>query len=294
MKVRVSAASVSETIVVHVVRLLGAAGAASRRGGPRTDQAEPHKAAPAKREPLWRNPGIAALLAFSALPLAAQFSPNDQSARAMQLDRFVLPEFPPFLRQAGVLQGTVVVAIGRRPGAAPDDILILESTDPRLSDAALDAIRDWKFKPHDLRSANDEAAPIVRFLFTTGSVSVVPLTTSQRSSARRPIRADTPVELPNFSHLDHTPALVHQVPPEFPPSLRHRVAHGTVVVKYFVDATGRVRLPTVISASEPAFGEAALTAMRQWRYDPPRIDGRPVIVLERHAFEFNAGATIAP
>lgn len=213
---------------------------------------------------------------------------NDQTARVLQLTRFVLPEFPTFLRQAGVFQGTVAVAIGRDARGHADDVLVIESTDPRFSDAALEAIREWRFSTEKIPSV-DDAIPIVRFLFSTGSVSVVPLNASaSRGGPRRVVRADTPIELPNFSHLDRTPALLHQITPQFPPAVRERVAKGTVVVKYFVDATGRVRLPAVISATDPELGAAAVAAMRQWRYEPPLIDGRPVIALERHSFEFSA------
>jgi TonB family protein len=231
---------------------------------------------------------LTSLLLFAVQPLRAQGSPNDQSARLMRLDRFVLPEFPPFLRQAGVMQGTVVAAIGHDEKGRADDILILESSDPRFSDAALDAIREWRFQPHADAARAGDAAPVVRFLFTTGSVSVVPLTASSGGVTRRAVRADSPIELPNFSHLDQPPPLLQQATPEFPAALRSRVTRGTVVVKYFVDSTGRVRLPSVISATEPEFGAAALTAIRQWRYEPPRIDGKPVVALERHAFEFSA------
>lgn len=234
--------------------------------------------------------GLSALLFATAA--SAQLAPNEQSARAMRLERFVVPEFPPFLRQSGVLQGTVVVALGRDAADRVGDMLVLESTDPRFTDAALDAIREWRFSARAPSSAAAEIdVPVVRFLFTTGAISVVPLTpTTGRSSSRRSIRAESPVELPNFSHLDRVPKALHAPAPEFPAALRTRSQGGTAVVKYFVDPDGRVRLPVVVSAPEPAFGAAALDALRQWRFEPPRIDGKPVVVLERHSFQFSAPA----
>lgn len=236
---------------------------------------------------------FAALSLLTAPSLRAQLPPNEQSARLMQLERFVVPDFPPFLRQSGVLQGTVVAAIGYDSQGRAEDILVLESTDPRFTAATFDAIHEWRFKI-DARApvTGETAVPVVRFLFTSGAVSVVPLTTAARGAPRRAIRADTPIELPNFSHLDQIPAALHAPAPEFPPSLRGRVATGTVVVKYFVDATGRVRLPTVVSATAPELGVVALRALRQWRYEVPRVDGKPVIALERHSFTFSA--SVAP
>ncbi len=210
----------------------------------------------------------------------------------MRLERFVLPKFPPFLRQAGLLQGTVVAAIGHDGLGRANDILILESSDSRFSDAVLDAIREWRFAPPQRTpAAVEDSAPVVRFLFTTGSVSVIPLTPAARGTTRRAVRAESPIELPNFSHLDQAPALLHQPPPKFPVTLRARAMEGSVIVKYFVDTMGKVRLPSVISATDPEFGVAALDAIRQWRYEPPRIDGRPVVALERHSFHFTAAGS---
>ena len=242
----------------------------------------------------WRGPAARLALAAAAVVLLrapgyAQRAPNEQSARVMRLERFVVPEFPPFLRQAGVLQGSVVVAVGHDARGRADDILVLESSDPRFTAAALEAIREWRFQSGDeIPAADDASVPIVRFLFTTGAVSVVPLTVSGGNRSRRAIRADTPIELPNFSHLDRPPVALQQPAPEFPSALRNRVTQGLAIVKYFVDQTGVVRLPTIVSASEPEFGVAALAAIRQWRYEPPRIDGKPVIALERQSFQFAA------
>jgi TonB family protein len=185
-----------------------------------------------------------------------------------------------------VTQGTVVVAFERGARNRAGDVLVLESTDSRFADAALDAIREWRFAAHASGGGVVEDAPVVRFLFTTGSIAVVPLTAGPRTGDRRTIRADSAVELPNFSHLDAPPKALASPAPGFPVALRGRLSQGTVVVKYFVDPQGKVRLPVVVSASDPAFGAAALAAIREWRYEPPRIDGRPVVALERHSFHF--------
>jgi TonB family protein len=185
-----------------------------------------------------------------------------------------------------VLQGNVVVAIGHDARGAIDP-LVLESSDPRFTDATLDAIREWRFEPpKNSPEVAEPSVPVVRFLFTTGAVSVMPLVASSREGSRRGVRADTPIELPNFSHLDHIPKALQNPAPEIPAATRERAATGTAVVKYFVDRDGRVRLPLVISATDPEFGKAAVAALREWRFEPPRIDGKPVIVLERHSFQF--------
>jgi TonB family protein len=229
-----------------------------------------------------------AVATFGAVPLPPH---NEQSARTMRLEKFIVPEFPTFLRQTGVMQGSVVVAIGHDAKGKPDDVLVLESSEPHFTDATLDAIRHWRFETGATVPPPSEApVPVVRFFFTSGNVSIVPLTTSPRSSARRPVRADTPVELPNFSHLDVEPKPLHRPMPEFPPSLRGKTERGTALVKYFVDPEGRARVPVAVHATEPQFAAAALEAVRKWRFEPPRIDGRPVVALEMQFFQFGPPA----
>jgi len=64
--------------------------------------------------------------------------------------------------------------------------------------------------------------------------------------------------------------------PEYPAALLKKNLVGHVVISLRIGANGRVYDPAVVSASDPAFGEAALTAVRLWRYLPRVEDGRPV------------------
>jgi TonB family protein len=218
---------------------------------------------------------------------AAELPSNENSARTMRLERFVLPEFPVFLRHTGVTQGTVVIALSHDARGRADDVLVLESSDPRFTDAVLEAVRAWRFNTGpDAEAAREAEIPVVRFAFVSGTISVVSLAVTGGTRSRKVVRPETPIELPNFSHLDAMPRAVRQPHPEFPLALRERVAQGNALVKYFVDTEGRVRLPVVVTASAPEFGEAALAAVRQWRFEPPRIDGKPVVALERQFFQF--------
>ncbi len=64
-------------------------------------------------------------------------------------------------------------------------------------------------------------------------------------------------------------------PPEYPDKLRKANLAGQVKLKLRVLATGAVLDPSIVSASDPAFGEAAVESMRQWRFFPRIKNGRP-------------------
>lgn len=75
--------------------------------------------------------------------------------------------------------------------------------------------------------------------------------------------------------------------PAYPAALRQTGLKGTAVVTMLITAQGRVRDPVVERASEPPFGQEALTAVRQWRFLPRVVDGQPVETRVSMPFAFD-------
>ena len=69
-------------------------------------------------------------------------------------------------------------------------------------------------------------------------------------------------------------------------ALRKAGVKGKAVVTVRITPQGTVRDPVVESASDPAFGEAALAAVRQWRFIPRVEDGRAVEARVNMPFVF--------
>lgn len=67
--------------------------------------------------------------------------------------------------------------------------------------------------------------------------------------------------------------LVHRVDPVYPDT----DAEGTVVLHAIIGPDGTVQQLAVISGPEP-LRDAALDAVRQWRYQPYLLNGDPVTV----------------
>jgi hypothetical protein len=70
------------------------------------------------------------------------------------------------------------------------------------------------------------------------------------------------------------PVVYRVVKPIYPQSLRFADQSGEVLVDFTVNTTGRVVNAKVLSAPHPLFGARALEAVRQWRFEPGRVDGR--------------------
>jgi TonB family protein len=111
-------------------------------------------------------------------------------------------------------------------------------------------------------------------------------------AARRPRLTPTPSPTPRFvppppaeSPAPVTvggdikpPARLKGVPPVYPADAVASRTEGTVVVEATIDTTGRVSSAT-IRRSVPSLDQAALDAVRQWLYEPTKINGQAVPVI---------------
>src|SRR6185312_16508904 len=65
---------------------------------------------------------------------------------------------------------------------------------------------------------------------------------------------------------------------------------GVVTLELIVDAAGHVAEATVLAPAGHGFDEAALQAVRQFRFAPGRIDGKPVPVKVTYRYAFTMRA----
>lgn len=80
-----------------------------------------------------------------------------------------------------------------------------------------------------------------------------------------------------------SPVKIVDVPPVMPESAARAGIRGIVIVEITIDVDGTVKDARVLR-SIPMLDAAALEAVRQWRYDPATIAGKPVIMTVSVAF----------
>ena len=71
--------------------------------------------------------------------------------------------------------------------------------------------------------------------------------------------------------------LINKVPPKYPKKARKNHIEGTVVLHAEISKEGEIADLSAISG-DPMLTQAALDAVRQWKYRPYLIDGKPVAV----------------
>jgi protein TonB len=76
------------------------------------------------------------------------------------------------------------------------------------------------------------------------------------------------------------PLKVHDVRPTYPESMRAAGREGIVPIEAMIGRDGHVASARVLSAQvHPDFAAAALEAVRQWRFTPTLLNGKPVDVV---------------
>lgn len=76
--------------------------------------------------------------------------------------------------------------------------------------------------------------------------------------------------------LDRVPRAKVQIPPDYPYAMKQTGTGGSVVVEFDVDIAGQVVRVEAISYTDREFVEPAVRAVRKWRFEPGRRNGKAV------------------
>ncbi len=90
----------------------------------------------------------------------------------------------------------------------------------------------------------------------------------------------------DINELDFEPKVIKSSSPVFPKEMWDVEASGQVLVEFFIDSKGNVRAPGLKSSSNDYFAIAALTAIKDWKFQPPMKRGKPVTARAYQPFFF--------
>jgi len=208
---------------------------------------------------------------------------------APALQQAVWPVYPAALLRGGVTGSARVRA---RIGAQGEvnEVELLAASHPDFGRAAVAMMQAWRFDPPGAAGRRDALEYEQRFSAARPADSGVPASATQllERLALGGTAATGVAGVAGAGDLDAPLRPLLQVQPSVPPSLRQARVAGSATVEFYVDAQGRVLLPELASASHEEFGWAALTAVNQWRFEPPRRGGQPVVARGRVQLKVDA------
>lgn len=110
------------------------------------------------------------------------------------------------------------------------------------------------------------------FRVPPAEVDATASSTENGGTAERPLQ---PAGLIELSADAAEGILVHRVEPEYPEQARMQHVQGPVLLDVHMDREGAVQDVKLVGG-DPLLGEAAIAAVRQWRFKPQMVNGRAV------------------
>ncbi|MGO8757620.1 MAG: energy transducer TonB [Terracidiphilus sp.] len=174
----------------------------------------------------------------------------------------VNPEFSDEARRANY-QGACLITLTVDAQGNPQNIRVVRALGMGLDEKAIEAIRQYKFKP----AMKDGKTPVAVMV----TIEVV-----FRLYARgKPV----PSTAPGFDTVPSNvspPHLLDYVVPKYSYNGRKNRISGDCVIGLTVDTHGVPQNVHVVTSLEPSLDENAVKAVKQWRYTPAMSNGNAV------------------
>jgi TonB family protein len=217
---------------------------------------------------------------FCGLPLlSAQAVPQRVRVTESAMRSFVVhkvpPEYPPQAREAHI-QGTVNLQIWVSKTGDIEDLKLV-SGHPLLAPAAIEAVKQWKYKPYLLNGTPVIVETTVSVNFTLaeepapGQTSGIAPSTDSKASAATvpgPLRVSAGIE---------SGLIVKKVAPVYPQMAKDARIQGDVILKAVIDREGNVVSLEPVSGP-PELAPPAIEAVKKWKYKPYLRNGMPMEV----------------
>ncbi len=227
-------------------------------------------------------------------PAKNEFTPADFSAHGAEID-------VPYSGHAfyeGITEGNAAVGVMLDRQGQPTDFLVLRYTKSYFGEALLKGAHLQKYAAKRVRGVAVPGPFNFTYMFAPPT-RVVYMSSFDASNQRREqvtgglkfaYEPHREAEL-DGGRLEPTRLAIPVVPAGFDAS---KEKSPKVLVSFYVDEEGRLRLPSVDSSASPALIENAVTALQQWRFKPPMIKGKGVLVYTMRVVKFRTSQPAAP
>ena len=224
---------------------------------------------------------LALLLALTAVGLSGQIE-------SFKINPTVEPQLSPVMQMEGVTEGKVILAVDISAEGRLDDWLVLGTTHPALVAPCVEALRRWDITPARINGQPVSVQTELTINYKAEGVVIsrpAVLDLEQHVAQRFGYKLVSPRRYPH--ELDRQPTPISTVRPVYPLEAEKDGVRGTVRVHFYIDETGSVRMPAVDGTAHPYLAQQAVAALRAWRFEPAKVDGKPVLVSALQEFNFS-------
>jgi TonB family protein len=174
---------------------------------------------------------------------------------------------------SGKSEGSIIVFVSVDTHGEVREASIVHSDNPELNQIALDQLRQLKCVPAVSKGIPTQVEGLLVFPFSTR--------TDQATNT-----SATALSVPGAITAGRA---ISQAKPEYPAIAKWQHIRGPVYLRGVIGKDGSIKQLGVIDAPSPILADAALEAVRQWRYQPYLLNGDPVEVSTTITVNFNIG-----
>lgn len=195
------------------------------------------------------------------------------------------PIFPVRALEQGITHGQVWLFLEVDQDGRLSDVLAFAHSGDDFAKSALDAIEQWKFTPavysgEPVRSINR----INIYFEVNGVIAYTRRVGEPNERSVEGVRFDyRPCTL---NELDRVPKALSRPSPVYTKEWIREGRTGAVILDYFIDEDGYTRFPRVVGNPDELLAAATIEAVKTWRFDPPRRQGKRVLAQVRQEFRF--------
>jgi TonB family protein len=248
-------------------------------------------------KPLLRPLRLLAIVVATVSPLTAaerrlvtEIPPGFTPCKIVKQERVI---FPPRMLQEGVTRGEAHVVVEIGVDGRVTDSLITLYTQRAFAEESLRAARASRYAP-----STTDGQPLItimqlQFVFDSRDPVVTSVIGFPTLGSTTPATRYEYYPFP-LSALDRPPATRQTTPPIYPQAWIDQGRKGTIKVSFYLDETGRARMPIARDASDDLLANSACAAVKEWRFDPPVRHGQPVLAQVELPIIFDPPPKAAP
>ncbi len=181
-----------------------------------------------------------------------------------KLIKKVEPVYPEEARKARV-SGVVILGVRTDIQGRIKNAMVYRSKDPLLVKPSIDAVKQWVYEPLYIKGEPVEAVFTVTVTFKLNGKQEGVV-----GEVEAPIRAMGEIK---------PPKLIKKVDPVYPEEARKEGIQGVVILEATTDEEGNVVKVKVLESESSLLNQQAVDALKQWKYEPFYVDGKPVGVI---------------
>ncbi|MEO6568597.1 MAG: TonB family protein [Opitutaceae bacterium] len=168
--------------------------------------------------------------------------------------------------------------------------LITGYTAPAFRSETVAALKDLKFSPARLKGEPITARTEIVLHFEAHGILVSTSSPMEAFNVSNHSGFDQGDHYRAFpiGGLDRVPKALQIVRPIYPKELADQGVKGTVTVDFYIDEQGAVKMPSVLEQEPFALANAAVNAIRQWRFESPIRRGKPALAHVQQVFNFGS------